>query len=523
MDSISINQSDNEEKGKQVGEMRNIYSSATQTLIWLGEEENGSSIGLKFATRLSEALYEEADEEGDKKKGIKASLVRLRHDFQFSAVWKPGWKELFALLGRSWFQRAWIIQEICVSEDALMICGDSSILWNDFTRAFAYTMDRHIWVIEFYRNPNVNLLFLLILSKHEISEGTKTRSLNVLARHRIFDATDPRDKVFSFYGLSCHDSLEEAGFVPDYEQTAKSLYLKLATSTIQKTASLDLFSVPRFVRDSELPSWVPDWGCTGPMSFSLLQLEGEENESVTTVYASTKGSKCEFVLDETQTRLRLSGYIVDRITSISRISKPHDENLIYGSVRKQARNFQQDQQIVFDWKECVGFGSRAKYPTGEYVEEAFWQTLIAGWYDIDDNEEDSKENTDKIIRKVAQRQWFLDKLQKLNLHRSIWVWILIAIMRHILRIFIVDPQAAFNMFVGCMLRRKIGMTKNGYMGLFPGIAEVGDYVALFEGGKLPLIIRPNGSDWELIGDSYIHGITKGELWDVEKCNNMWFV
>lgn len=277
------------------------------------------------------------------------------------------------------------------------------------------------------------------------------------------------------------------------------------------------------MKDSKLPSWVPDWECTGPMSFSLLQLEREEVESVTSIYATTKGSKYELVLDETQKRLQLSGYIVDRITSVSRVSKLHEGDVVYGSLRKQAKNFQQDQQIVFDWKECVGYGSKAKYPTGEYVEEAFWQTLIAGWYNIDKNTVDSKENTDKIIHKVSQRQWFLDKLQKLNLHTNIWVWVLIAITRHILRLFISDPQAAFNIFVGCMLRRRIGMTENGYMGLLPGIAEVGDHVALFEGGKLPLIIRPNGSDWELIGDSYIHGITKGELWDVEKCNKMWFV
>ncbi|KAF1982758.1 hypothetical protein K402DRAFT_295350, partial [Aulographum hederae CBS 113979] len=38
VDAICINQSDNEEKSRQVGMMKNIYESASFVLIWLGPE-----------------------------------------------------------------------------------------------------------------------------------------------------------------------------------------------------------------------------------------------------------------------------------------------------------------------------------------------------------------------------------------------------------------------------------------------------------------------------------------------------
>ena len=61
-----------------------------------------------------------------------------------------------------------------------------------------------------------------------------------------------------------------------------------------------------------------------------------------------------------------------------------------------------------------------------------------------------------------------------------------------------------------MLYKRIAKTTKGYIGLVPGIAEVGDYISLSKGGKMPLVIRPQGSDWELISDSYIHRIVQGK-------------
>ena len=65
--------------------------------------------------------------------------------------------------------------------------------------------------------------------------------------------------------------------------------------------------------------------------------------------------------------------------------------------------------------------------------------------------------------------------------------------------------------------------KAGYIGLAPGRTEVGDVIGVFEGGKAPLVMRPHGQQWELIGDSYIHGVMHGEAFKPSKCQAMSFI
>ena len=58
-----------------------------------------------------------------------------------------------------------------------------------------------------------------------------------------------------------------------------------------------------------------------------------------------------------------------------------------------------------------------------------------------------------------------------------------------------------------------GRTQKGFVGLFPVKAQVGDTVHIFMGGPTPFVLRkPNscGDHFHLIGDSYIHGIMRGE-------------
>lgn len=59
--------------------------------------------------------------------------------------------------------------------------------------------------------------------------------------------------------------------------------------------------------------------------------------------------------------------------------------------------------------------------------------------------------------------------------------------------------------------RRLGRTSRGYLALLPADTIVGDSVVLCEGGQTPLILRFNGWAFDLFGDSYVHGMMKGEL------------
>ena len=64
-------------------------------------------------------------------------------------------------------------------------------------------------------------------------------------------------------------------------------------------------------------------------------------------------------------------------------------------------------------------------------------------------------------------------------------------------------------------------TTNGWLGLAPKACRVGDVVALFRGGRVPLVLRANGAGkWKLVGAAYVHGVMYGEAFEEDKCETM---
>jgi hypothetical protein len=54
-------------------------------------------------------------------------------------------------------------------------------------------------------------------------------------------------------------------------------------------------------------------------------------------------------------------------------------------------------------------------------------------------------------------------------------------------------------------------TEGGRIGPVPINTRKGDVVALFTGGRVPIILRPEtGKHYTVVGDAYVHGIMNGE-------------
>jgi hypothetical protein len=59
------------------------------------------------------------------------------------------------------------------------------------------------------------------------------------------------------------------------------------------------------------------------------------------------------------------------------------------------------------------------------------------------------------------------------------------------------------------------ITKMGYVGIVPGDSRVGDEVCVLGGAAVPFVLRKNQAteeetEYQLIGEGYIHGIMYGE-------------
>lgn len=59
--------------------------------------------------------------------------------------------------------------------------------------------------------------------------------------------------------------------------------------------------------------------------------------------------------------------------------------------------------------------------------------------------------------------------------------------------------------------RRPFLSVQGYVGLAPDSAEIGDIMVIFLGAKLPYVLRQTSdSRWRVVGEAYIHGIMYGE-------------
>jgi len=135
------------------------------------------------------------------------------------------WDNMVALMKRNWFSRRWVVQEIALASNAMMLCGPHSIDWYDFADAVSMfndveaekqTISRAIMKKEKYQyRPryfgNVQALSAtrLVEVTNELfrrradHEKVALMSLEQLvSSFTAFNATEPRDTIYSLLAIA---------------------------------------------------------------------------------------------------------------------------------------------------------------------------------------------------------------------------------------------------------------------------------------------------------------------------------
>lgn len=227
IDQICTDQSNNQERSQQVSFLGDIYGTATEVLIWMGDELNG----------LSE---------------MKAQLARP-DDFEMSHI-----ETLNQFLCRPWFGRGWTIQEAVLAEAAILIAGASSLSLEDVEGALA---KKNNWYSreQLKRSRIGRQVFEIILALRQKGPAKSFDSgfdglLNSLGDTQT---SHSRDHVYAFLGLN-----EDARIIinPDYNASVCEKFTNLTRAVIQGSGSLDCFRfLPRSRRcqNCVLLSWGP--------------------------------------------------------------------------------------------------------------------------------------------------------------------------------------------------------------------------------------------------------------------------
>lgn len=317
IDAICINQEDKEECSSQVKMMTNIYKTAKKVLMWLGEEDPNSGLAFNSIPTLAHA-YEEALKS-------EAYLLQVTNNERLYVLQQApvlqqavdainnkelvvdGWAELVT---RSYFQRAWIFQEIILAGSrGLVMCGSFSSPWDTFNAALnGYLAWR-------YNNFNfdVELHHQLKFSINKFNDNGRLLFNTAIINMSSLGCSDARDRVFATLGIV------ESGTAPDadYTKTVQEVFLE-ANRIIAREAAFFWNNWQETETDRQLkglgvigglPSWAFDF--TRPLFGIKPPWRGAKDFSIyMTCQSMTSG-----------VALHVNGCILDRIVAAVAITK----------------------------------------------------------------------------------------------------------------------------------------------------------------------------------------------------------
>jgi hypothetical protein len=68
----------------------------------------------------------------------------------------------------------------------------------------------------------------------------------------------------------------------------------------------------------------------------------------------------------------------------------------------------------------------------------------------------------------------------------------------------------WTQMVNTCVKRRVLVTKTGYIGVGPKLTRAGDHVVVLYGGRTPFVLRPHQNEYRLVGECYVHGVMDGE-------------
>ncbi|KAH7348409.1 heterokaryon incompatibility protein-domain-containing protein [Rhexocercosporidium sp. MPI-PUGE-AT-0058] len=253
IDAICINQLDIGERSQQVSFIGELYSRAERVVVWLGEDEEGSAeIAVKILKQCANLAREEAgnDRPTEKDIGVLQHSIQTREGESDHSTkrYLPGlpepchedWSSVNDLVGYDRFKQAWIVQEVALSRQAIMLIGQAEILFEDLRAGCMFIIMKKDVMVRGYRMEQKTERFWPSFPRRY----TRIKAIDVARRpvplvdrileERELEATDPRDYIYSLLGLRTYSDMfvqigcrdpGEFYIVPDYWKPVLDLYM----------------------------------------------------------------------------------------------------------------------------------------------------------------------------------------------------------------------------------------------------------------------------------------------------------
>lgn len=269
IDQICINQREMRERDNHIRIMRHIYQRADRVLISLGQNLPGpqvASVNRLLTAYGNMSVLDRCGDETTQSFPTHQDFIRLG----LPVAADDSWSELKKISLMPYFTRIWVVQDVTVASEALIIFDEGVISWNLFLDAMEF----------FYRNgyylsntsmryPNFRLCyvesmtFYILLGTESSEMDTSMALYSLVRRTRHLKSKEPKDKIYALVGIACDNN----GVAIEYNTPDCEAFYNFARYTIAAEKNLNILSdVTYSGQDSDLntPSWVPRWDMPPP-------------------------------------------------------------------------------------------------------------------------------------------------------------------------------------------------------------------------------------------------------------------
>jgi len=564
VDAVCIDQSNVDERTRQVHYMRLVYKHSTRVIVWLGVRTPGVEHAFAAASRLSQAmevLREAGGESGYS--GVDPQAAEAFVDSAAGDLPRTSLHHLSELFDRPYWTRTWCIQEVVAAPWATVKVEDLEIPFLDLMSTFTL-------VAEWRREVELDkpFAFWSLISAERLPHrplppsavpGSMGSLLSVLEHARGFQATDIRDKVFAMFGI-CDEVLRPAlawtqtgnsnpglairalrrvitkvndfgqrhsadpdfgvplALRPDYRKPAADVYVDVTRFLMSKPPRmLDVLGHLQHNADpspsDEYPSWVPKWfepsSCFAMRGAFLAGLCDGHFKSFAELHDTPLRGR------PIRPRvLSLDGFrvdVVDKVSDVLEFGFDDNERTVAAVGRAWAQLFPFPM-----------FGAETPpYQSGESLGVAFCSALGAsslgfimgsvirnftqGRLSVLPPEASMGDRgigplSERCEREIANFLAYLRQRQLGSDGTTRGEAPAIFAPAEDADTFI-HYIAGVRMF---SLNRRVFVTRAGRVGIGPKVTRPGDEVAVLLGGRLPFILRPQPDHHQLLGATYVH-------------------
>ncbi|KAK5654729.1 hypothetical protein OQA88_7054 [Cercophora sp. LCS_1] len=535
VDAICINQADEKEQAQQVQKMRDIYSGAWNVISWIGCNNPAIKGAFSFLRMMASLEHDQLD-----LSTWSASTGNLFRANYFLA--------LRELMKQDYWFRLWIIQELVMGASSTVLrYGDETIDWNTFSKGIGVLYHGSNWTLK-DREVEAALVsrgiredvrwhtYGMHLIHVDLGELTRAEEQGTqrLGFRRLLDIADyagcryVRDKVFGLVGLM--DPAIAAEIMKAYGFPEDRLFAAVAKAFIVRTNSLEALRQGNPWGYVGSPSWAADWTWRR-IRFSRPEYKlfgppwdpSEPEPDPASIFSADRGMTPSFQFLDRWRFLQCDGFTFDEIAGL-------------GAPEHGFFNWDRHRVVP-----CPSW--RSAYGGYEATASALWNTLLLST--IDKGKRAQPRHAALLHLPInfwtafpqfekrgwtwlaGQRAYYFkwEEWHKAHDDMMLGDWPLGKFFKAVI------PKGADELTfteVYCasqrtVQQRRFMLTKGGYFGWGPDNVygrdktkelRAGDKIAIVSGCSTPLVIRPRGKEFEVLGEAYVQGFMDGEAVDL---------